>query len=50
MRRAGKQHDQLLRPQVFGGKHRLEVNIVTGYPGGNAVDLAIERGELRCRP
>ena len=24
-------------------------NIVTGYPGGNEVDLAIERGELHCR-
>ncbi len=27
----------------------LKLNVVTGYPGGNEQDLAIERGEVQCR-
>ena len=28
----------------------LKINIVTGYRGGGEQDLAIERGEVQCRP
>jgi tripartite-type tricarboxylate transporter receptor subunit TctC len=31
--------------EIFGAKF----NIVTGYPGGTDIDLAVERGEIHCR-
>jgi tripartite-type tricarboxylate transporter receptor subunit TctC len=30
---------------AFGAK----INTVMGYPGGNEIDLAVERGEIQCR-
>ena len=30
---------------VFGAK----INTVMGYPGGNEIDLAVEKGEIQCR-
>ncbi|HEV8341743.1 MAG TPA: tripartite tricarboxylate transporter substrate-binding protein [Candidatus Binatia bacterium] len=34
-----------LLQEIFGAKF----NIVTGYPGGTDIDLAVERGEIHCR-
>jgi len=34
-----------LLQEVVGAKF----NIVTGYPGGQDIDLAVERGEIHCR-
>jgi tripartite-type tricarboxylate transporter receptor subunit TctC len=34
-----------LLQDIFGAKF----NIVTGYPGGTDIDLAVERGEIHCR-
>lgn len=34
-----------LMEEIFGAKFA----IVTGYPGGQAIELAVERGEVQCR-
>jgi len=34
-----------LMEEIFGAKF----TIVTGYPGGQAIELAVERGEIQCR-
>jgi tripartite-type tricarboxylate transporter receptor subunit TctC len=34
-----------LMEDIFGAKF----TIVTGYPGGQAIELAVERGEVQCR-
>ncbi len=36
-------------PRLFEEALGLKFNIVTGYPGGAELNLAIERGELQCR-
>ena len=36
-------------PKFLDENMGLKFNIVTGYPGGGEIDLAIERGELHCR-
>lgn len=36
-------------PKLFEDVIGTKFNIVTGYPGGNDVDLAVERGEVVCR-
>ncbi len=36
-------------PKLFEETIGLKFNIVTGYQGGSAVDLAVERGEVQCR-
>jgi tripartite-type tricarboxylate transporter receptor subunit TctC len=41
---AGYVLDRILEV-VFGAK----INTVMGYPGGNEIDLAVEKGEIQCR-
>lgn len=36
-------------PKLFEETLGLKFSIVSGYPGGNEIDLAIERGEVHCR-
>jgi len=36
-------------PRLIEETLGLKFNIVTGYPGGSELNLAIERGELQCR-
>ncbi|HEV8343177.1 MAG TPA: tripartite tricarboxylate transporter substrate-binding protein [Candidatus Binatia bacterium] len=36
-------------PKFLDENMGLKFNIVTGYPGGGEIDLAIERGEVHCR-
>jgi len=36
-------------PQVLNGVLGTKMKLVTGYPGGNDVDLAMERGEVQGR-
>ncbi|MBI4526863.1 MAG: hypothetical protein HY695_23960 [Deltaproteobacteria bacterium] len=36
-------------PKLFENVIGTKFNIVTGYPGGSDVDLAVERGEVACR-
>jgi tripartite-type tricarboxylate transporter receptor subunit TctC len=36
-------------PKFLDENMGLKFNIVTGYPGGGEIDLAIERSELHCR-
>ena len=35
-------------PKLFEETLGLKLAIVTGYPGGGEVDLAIEKGEVQC--
>jgi tripartite-type tricarboxylate transporter receptor subunit TctC len=36
-------------PRLLEDTLGTKFNVVTGYPGGNDIDLAVERGELHCR-
>lgn len=36
-------------PKLFEEVLGTKFNIVTGYPGGPEIDLAVERGEIMCR-
>ena len=36
-------------PKLFEETIGTKFNLVTGYPGGPEIDLAVERGELHCR-
>jgi tripartite-type tricarboxylate transporter receptor subunit TctC len=36
-------------PKLFDETLGTKFNIVTGYPGGPEIDLAVERGEILCR-
>jgi tripartite-type tricarboxylate transporter receptor subunit TctC len=36
-------------PKLFEETLGTKFNIVTGYPGGPEIDLAVERGEIQCR-
>jgi len=36
-------------PKLFEETLGLKFRLVTGYPGGPDIDLAVERGELHCR-
>ena len=38
-----------LVPRLLDETIGAKFNIVTGYKGGNEIDLAVERGELQCR-
>jgi tripartite-type tricarboxylate transporter receptor subunit TctC len=38
-----------LVPRLLDETISAKFNIVTGYKGGNEIDLAVERGELQCR-
>ena len=37
-------------PKLFEETLGLKFRIVTGYAGGGDIDLAVERGEVQCRP
>jgi len=36
-------------PKLFDETVGTKFNLVTGYPGGPEIDLAVERGEIHCR-
>ena len=36
-------------PKLFDETLGTKFNLVTGYPGGPEIDLAVERGEIHCR-
>ena len=36
-------------PKLFEDSLGAKFNLVTGYPGGPEIDLAVERGEIHCR-
>ena len=36
-------------PKLFEETIGTKFNLVTGYPGGPEIDLAVERGEIQCR-
>ena len=36
-------------PKLFDDTLGTKFNLVTGYPGGPEIDLAVERGEIHCR-
>ena len=36
-------------PRLLEETIGAKFNLVTGYKGGNEVDLAVERGEIQCR-
>ena len=36
-------------PKLLQDTVGAKFNIVTGYPGGTDIDLAVERGEIHCR-
>ena len=36
-------------PKLFDETLGTKLNLVTGYPGGPEIDLAVERGEIHCR-
>ncbi|HEV8344311.1 MAG TPA: tripartite tricarboxylate transporter substrate-binding protein [Candidatus Binatia bacterium] len=36
-------------PKILEETLGAKFNIVTGYPGGNEIDIAVERGEITCR-
>src|SRR4030095_5286818 len=36
-------------PKIMEQTLGTKFNIITGYQGGNDIDLAIERGEIQCR-
>lgn len=49
MRRHRSGIDGILLAALDRGDFGSKFNIVTGYPGGAELNLAIERGELQCR-
>jgi tripartite-type tricarboxylate transporter receptor subunit TctC len=45
---AGRGTTGYILPKLFEESLGLKLAIVSGYPGGGEVDLAIEKGELQC--
>jgi len=45
---AGRGNTGYILPKLFEEALGLKLAIVTGYPGGGEVDLAIEKGEIQC--
>jgi tripartite-type tricarboxylate transporter receptor subunit TctC len=45
---AGRGGSGYILPKLFEEALGLKLAIVTGYPGGGEVDLAIEKGEMQC--
>ena len=45
---AGRGNTGYILPKLFEEALGLKLAIVTGYPGGGEVDLAIEKGEVQC--
>jgi hypothetical protein len=45
----GRSADTYQFPKIANGVLGTRMKIITGYPGGNDVDIAMERGEVRGR-
>jgi len=45
----GATSPSVLYPQILNNLLNANIRIISGYPGGNAVNLAMERGEVNCR-
>ena len=45
----GASSPSILQPTILNNLLNANIKIITGYPGGNDVNLAIERGEVNCR-
>lgn len=46
---SGATSPSILYPQILNNLLNAKIRIISGYPGGSAVNLAIERGEVNCR-
>lgn len=46
---SGATSPSILYPQILNNLLNANIRIISGYPGGNAVNLAMERGEVNCR-
>lgn len=45
----GASSPSILSPQMLNNLTGSKIRIISGYPGGSAVNLAMERGEVECR-
>lgn len=45
----GATSPSVLNPQILNNLLNANIRIINGYPGGNDVNLAMERGEVNCR-
>ena len=45
----GATSPSILNPQLVNNLIGAHIKIISGYPGGSAVNLAVERGEVNCR-
>lgn len=45
----GASSPSILSPQIINNLTGAKIRIIAGYPGGSAVNLALERGEVNCR-
>lgn len=45
----GATSPSILQPQILNNLLGARIRIISGYPGGSAVNLAMERGEVNCR-
>jgi tripartite-type tricarboxylate transporter receptor subunit TctC len=45
----GATSTSILQPQILNNLLDAKIRIISGYPGGSAVNLAMERGEVNCR-
>jgi tripartite-type tricarboxylate transporter receptor subunit TctC len=46
---SGATSPSVLNPQILNNLFNANIRIISGYPGGNEVNLAMERGEVNCR-
>jgi len=46
---SGATSPSILYPQILNNLLNANIRIISGYPGGNAVNIAMERGEVNCR-
>lgn len=46
---SGATSPSVLNPQILNNLLNANIRIINGYPGGNDVNLAMERGEVNCR-
>lgn len=46
---SGASSPSILNPQLLNNLIDAKIKIISGYPGGNAVNLAVERKEVNCR-
>lgn len=45
----GAASPSILYPQILNNLLDAKIRIISGYPGGSAANLAMERGEINCR-